>query len=103
MATVTTHWGLLGGFFGRHEHRHDRLRCGESIPRAAAPVDPLAAEAPIYEALARGWVRAGRGVPGQHDREWAALAEQPPWPSGIRRRALAPLVGRRNRAIPPWS
>ncbi len=95
MTTVTTHW-VLGGFSLRRE----QPRCEESISRAAAPADTLAVEAPIYEALARGWVRAGRSVPGQHDREWAALAEQPPWPNGIRRRALAPLVGRRDRAVP---
>ncbi|WP_269854768.1 hypothetical protein [Streptomyces sp. RPT161] len=97
MTTVTTHWGLLGGFSVWHE----RPRYEESIPRPAASADALAAEAPIYEALARGWVRAGRSVPGQHDREWAALAEQPPWPSGIRRRALAPVVGRCDHAVLP--
>ncbi|GAA1897926.1 hypothetical protein [Streptantibioticus ferralitis] len=94
MTTVTTHWGLLGGLSARHVDS----RREESIPRHAGA---LISEVPIYEALARGWVRAGRSVPGQHDREWAALAEQPPWPSGIRRRALVPLVGRRNYAVPP--
>ncbi|MCQ4041139.1 hypothetical protein ACFOSC_07160 [Streptantibioticus rubrisoli] len=101
MATVTTHWGLLGGFSVRHEQRHGQPRYEESVPRTAEPPDALAAEAPIYEALARGWVRAGRSVPDQHDTEWAALAEQPPWPAGIRRRALFPLMGRRNYTAVP--
>lgn len=56
-----------------------RPRCEESIPRIP--------DAPIYEALARGWVRAGRAVPGRHDREWAELAGQSPWPDTGRRRA----------------
>lgn len=51
---------------------------------------PLIPDAPIYEALARGWRRAGRIVPGQHDREWAALAAQSPWPGSGRRRAGGP-------------
>ncbi|MEU1624741.1 hypothetical protein ABZ746_05210 [Streptomyces sp. NPDC020096] len=91
---MATHWGLFGGFSARYAES----RYAESIPRH---VDAPLSEVPIYEALAQGWVRAGRGVPGQHDREWAALAEQPPWPSGIRRRALVPLVGRRNYAVWP--
>ncbi|MDI5966065.1 hypothetical protein POF50_021985 [Streptomyces sp. SL13] len=39
---------------------------------------------PIYQALARGWVRAGRTVPGRHDREWAELAGRRPWPASRR-------------------
>ncbi len=50
---------------------------------------PQYLDAPIYEALAKGWVRAGRCVPGRHDREWAELAGQCPWPGNGRRRAAS--------------
>jgi hypothetical protein len=66
----------------------------ESIPRTS--------DAPIYEALAKGWVRAGRSVPGQHDREWAELAGQCPWPSNGRRRAGAPRPPLRPYAMNPY-
>lgn len=57
-------------------------RGGESIPRIP--------DALIYEALAQGWVRSAPGLPGQHDREWAELAGQSPWPGAGRRRAGGP-------------
>jgi hypothetical protein len=56
-----------------------RICTEESIPRRS--------DEPIYQALAHGWVQAGRAVPGQHDREWAELAAQCPWPGNGRRRA----------------
>ncbi|MEU6174141.1 hypothetical protein ABZ832_19735 [Streptantibioticus parmotrematis] len=59
MTTMTMYWRPLG-------------KREESIPRIP--------DAPIYEALAQGWVLAGRTVPGQHDVEWAELAGQSPWP-----------------------
>jgi hypothetical protein len=58
-------------------------------PWGAAPRVP---DAPIFEALARGWVRAGRSVPGQHDHEWAELTGRCPWPADGHRDALGPYL-----------
>jgi hypothetical protein len=68
----------------------------ESIPRIS--------DAPIYEALALGWVRAGRSLPGQHDREWAELAGQSPWPHPVRHRVPdAPGTAFRTGPVNPYT
>jgi hypothetical protein len=64
---TTTHW--------------EPLHCEESVLLASVPLAAGAADAAAYEALARGWPRRGRALPNRHEREWAALAAQPPrWP-----------------------